>query len=71
MITPENPLPSSTYDLYSASTSKGEIPSSLSLPNYQPELNYYLQEVLKLMDDDIQFTQQQISILFDMNVNNF
>jgi hypothetical protein len=53
MITPENPLPSSIYDLYSEATSKGQIPETFSVPNFQPELNYYLQEVMKLLDDDI------------------
>jgi hypothetical protein len=43
----------SVFDLYSNLVSS--VPESFTLTKYPPELNYFLAETLKLLDDDIVF----------------
>lgn len=47
------------------------MPDSFAVPNYPPELNYYLAEILHMLDDDIEFSSDQIKLLFDQNMDNY
>ena len=46
------------------------LPDSLSVTNFPPELNYYLVEKLRLLDSEIAFDDPQIKLLFGYDISN-
>lgn len=64
----EHPSVQTVYDTFKTAAKK--IPDAFSLPDYAPELNYYLSVVLSLSDEECSFTTPEIGTLFSDDITS-
>jgi len=62
-IDADHPVLTSIYDIYKGASALS-MPDSFTLANYAPELNWYVRDVLHLMNEDIELSPQLCRTLF-------